>query len=63
VGEPARMIHRAAVREGQEPEDAADHDTLGGALEDLRGWLRPGDVVLIKGSRVVGLDGLAEALR
>ncbi len=63
VGRPARVIHGAALREGQEPEDAADHDTLEDALEDLRGWLRPGDVVLIKGSRVVGLDALAEALR
>jgi len=63
VGEPARMIHRAAVREGQEPDAAAAYDTLEGALEDLHGWLRRGDVVLVKGSRVVGLEALAEALR
>jgi UDP-N-acetylmuramoyl-tripeptide--D-alanyl-D-alanine ligase len=63
VGEPARAIHRAAVREGQEPDDAVAHDGLGDALADLRGWLRPGDVVLVKGSRVVGLERLAEALR
>ena len=63
VGEPARMIHRAAVREGQLPEDALDVDTPEAALEDLRAWLRPGDVVLIKGSRVVELERLAEALR
>ncbi|MGZ8482237.1 MAG: UDP-N-acetylmuramoyl-tripeptide--D-alanyl-D-alanine ligase, partial [Candidatus Limnocylindria bacterium] len=63
VGEPARMIHRAAIREGQLPEDALDVDTPDEALEDLRTWLRPGDVVLIKGSRVVGLERLAEALR
>jgi UDP-N-acetylmuramoyl-tripeptide--D-alanyl-D-alanine ligase len=63
VGERARMIHRAAVREGQLPEDAVDLDTPEEALEDLRSWLRPGDVVLIKGSRVVGLERLAEALR
>jgi len=63
VGDRARMIHRAAVREGQEPDDAADCDGLDEALADLRGWLRPGDVVLIKGSRVVGLERLAEALR
>jgi UDP-N-acetylmuramoyl-tripeptide--D-alanyl-D-alanine ligase len=63
VGEPARMIHRAAVREGQLPEDALDVNTPDEALEDLRAWLRSGDVVLIKGSRVVGLERLAEALR
>ena len=63
VGEPARMIHRAAVREGQLPEDALDVDTPEEALAELRAWLRSGDVVLIKGSRVVGLERLAEAFR
>jgi UDP-N-acetylmuramoyl-tripeptide--D-alanyl-D-alanine ligase len=63
VGERARMIHRAAVREGQLPEDAIDVDAPEEALDVLRPWLRPGDVVFIKGSRVVGLERLAEALR
>jgi UDP-N-acetylmuramoyl-tripeptide--D-alanyl-D-alanine ligase len=63
VGEPARMIARAAIREGQLPEDVVDHDDVDGALADLRGWLRAGDVVLIKGSRVVGLERVAEAFR
>jgi len=63
VGDPARMIHRAAVREGQLPEDALDVDTVQEAIDTLRGWLRPGDVVLVKGSRVVGLERVAEALR
>jgi UDP-N-acetylmuramoyl-tripeptide--D-alanyl-D-alanine ligase len=63
VGEPARAILRAAVREGQLPEDAADHDGPEDAVADLRAWMRPGDVVLIKGSRVVGLERVAEALR
>jgi len=63
VGELARMIHRASVREGQEPQDAVDYDDIDDALEDLHGWLHPGDVVLIKGSRVVGLERLAGALR
>lgn len=63
VGEQARMILRAAVREGQLPEDAVDVDSPEDALDALRSWLRPGDVVFIKGSRVVGLERLAEALR
>ncbi len=63
VGEQAAMIHRAAVREGQLPDDAIDVATPEEALDVLRAWLRPGDVVFIKGSRVVGLERLAEALR
>lgn len=63
VGDPARMIHRAAVREGQLPEDALDVDTVQEAIDTLRGWLRPRDVVLVKGSRVVGLERVAEAFR
>lgn len=63
VGEPARAILRSAVREGQLPEDAADYDDPEEAVADLRAWMRPGDVVLVKGSRVAGLERVAEALR
>ena len=63
VGEAARAIARAAVREGMEPGDVASYDDPGGALEDVRRWARPGDLVLCKGSRVAGLETLAEALR
>lgn len=63
VGDRARAIHRAAVREGQLPGDAIDVDAPEEALDALRAWLRPSDVVFIKGSRVVGLERLAEALR
>ena len=63
VGEPARAILRSAVREGQLPEDAADYDEPAQAVDDLRAWMRPGDVVLVKGSRVAGLERVAEALR
>ena len=34
-----------------------------GAAEDVRAWAGPGDVVLLKGSRVAGLERAAEALR
>ncbi len=63
VGEPARAIHRAALREGMEPDAAVAVDGPGEAVEALHGWLRTGDVVLVKGSRVVGLEAVAEALR
>jgi UDP-N-acetylmuramoyl-tripeptide--D-alanyl-D-alanine ligase len=63
VGAAARAIARAAIREGQLPEDAASYDDPGSAVEDLRAWLRPGDVVVLKGSRVAGLERVAEALR
>jgi UDP-N-acetylmuramoyl-tripeptide--D-alanyl-D-alanine ligase len=63
VGEPAEVIARAAVREGLLPEDVV---TCSGPLEaaaDVRAWARAGDVVLVKGSRVAGLERVAEALR
>lgn len=63
VGEPARAIARAAVREGMEPENVADVAGAGEALADVRARARRGDLVLVKGSRVVGLEKLAEALR
>jgi UDP-N-acetylmuramoyl-tripeptide--D-alanyl-D-alanine ligase len=63
VGEPARAIARAAVREGQLPEDVASYDEASEATADVRTWARRGDTVLIKGSRVAGLERVAEALR
>ncbi|HJR98058.1 MAG TPA: UDP-N-acetylmuramoyl-tripeptide--D-alanyl-D-alanine ligase [Actinomycetota bacterium] len=63
VGEPARLIAMAAVREGSRPDDVAAYDDAGDALSDVRAQARSGDVVLVKGSRVAGLESLAEALR
>ena len=63
VGEPARAIAVAAVREGVEPGNVASYDTADEALADVRAHARPGDVVLFKASRVAGLERLAEALR
>ena len=63
VGEPARLIAMAAIREGLRPDDVAAYDHAGDALSDVRAHARPGDVVLVKGSRVAGLESLAEALR
>jgi UDP-N-acetylmuramoyl-tripeptide--D-alanyl-D-alanine ligase len=63
VGEPARAMAAAALREGMEPENVASCATVKDALLDVREHARRGDVVLCKGSRVVGLERLAEALR
>ena len=63
VGEAARAIARAALREGMEPEEVAAYDTTGEAVDDVRRSAAPGDLILLKGSRVVGLETVAEALR
>jgi UDP-N-acetylmuramoyl-tripeptide--D-alanyl-D-alanine ligase len=63
VGKTAGLIARAAVREGQLPEDVASYNDVESALAAVRASTGPGDVVFIKGSRVVGLERLAEALR
>lgn len=63
VGLAARPIATAGVREGVEPDSVAAYETGDEALEDVRRSAEPGDVVLFKGSRVAGLERLAEALR
>jgi UDP-N-acetylmuramoyl-tripeptide--D-alanyl-D-alanine ligase len=63
VGEEARAIADAAVREGVEPENVASYSDPEEALADVRKWAGAGDVVLFKASRVVGLERLAEAMR
>jgi UDP-N-acetylmuramoyl-tripeptide--D-alanyl-D-alanine ligase len=63
VGDAAKTIAVAAIREGVEPENVATYEDAGGALDDVRSTTQPGDVVVVKGSRVAGLETLAEALR
>jgi UDP-N-acetylmuramoyl-tripeptide--D-alanyl-D-alanine ligase len=62
-GQAALAMATAAVGRGL-PADAATHvETSDEAARLLYGWLRPGDVVLVKGSRGVGTDVVVEALR
>jgi UDP-N-acetylmuramoyl-tripeptide--D-alanyl-D-alanine ligase len=60
VGELAETIvasaREAGLADAHHASDAAE------ALVILRRLLRPGDTVLVKGSRAIGLDALAEAL-
>ncbi|MEO8423018.1 MAG: UDP-N-acetylmuramoyl-tripeptide--D-alanyl-D-alanine ligase [Actinomycetota bacterium] len=63
VGASARSIADAGLREGVEPDNVACYDDPEEALDDVRKSARPGDLVLFKGSRVAGLERLAEALR
>ena len=62
VGEAARAIARGAVREGVGPDHVHEVDTVEEALAAARALVRPGDVVVVKASRAVGLDAVARAL-
>jgi len=63
VGTEAKAIAVAGLREGIEPDAVATYDDAEAALADVLTHVREGDLVLVKGSRVVGLETLAEALR
>jgi UDP-N-acetylmuramoyl-tripeptide--D-alanyl-D-alanine ligase len=63
VGDAAKPVAVAGLREGVGPDDVASYDDLDAALADVRAHARPGDLVLLKASRVLGLERLAEALR
>lgn len=62
VGDDARRIAVGATREGVEPDRVTMCDTREEALAAVRRVARSGDVVLVKGSRVAGLEWVASAL-
>lgn len=62
VGEPARLIAQGAALEGSWNGESRWVPDIDKALEMLRGELVTGDVVLVKASRVAGLERLALAL-
>lgn len=62
VGEGARAIHMGAAHEGSWGRESEWVPDNAAALAVLRDEVRPGDVVLVKGSRLVGLEEVADAL-
>jgi UDP-N-acetylmuramoyl-tripeptide--D-alanyl-D-alanine ligase len=63
VGREARRIAVAAEREGVEPDRVHLCDDVSQAVEIISGLVRPGDLVLVKASRVERLERVVEALR
>ncbi len=63
VGSAVGAIATAAADAGLAPDRIFVVPDAASALEVLRPRLRDGDVVLVKGSRGIGLDALVEALR
>lgn len=62
VGEEAMPIARAAVREGVEPGQVRSVADVDEAQAELSAMVRPGDVVLLKASRAIGLESLVEVI-
>ena len=62
VGEGARPIHMGAAHEGSWGEESVFVQDVDAAITLLTEQVRPGDVVLVKASRAVGLERVAAAL-
>ncbi|NHC45564.1 UDP-N-acetylmuramoyl-tripeptide--D-alanyl-D-alanine ligase [Motilibacter aurantiacus] len=61
-GAPARVLFLGAQQEGSWSNEAEFVEDPAEALALLRAQLRPGDIVLVKASRAVGLERVAAAL-
>jgi UDP-N-acetylmuramoyl-tripeptide--D-alanyl-D-alanine ligase len=62
VGEEARLVGASATREGMEADCVTYCRTPEEAARAVRSVASPGDLVLVKASRVVGLERVVEAL-
>jgi len=63
LGELAGLVAQGAREAGLAPEGivlAADHDEI---ARDLLSWVQPGDCVLVKGSRGMRMERVAQAMR
>jgi len=63
VGPEARLMAVGAEREGVEADRIAVCDGPAEAVGAVRRFARPGDLVLVKGSRVARLERVVESLR
>jgi UDP-N-acetylmuramoyl-tripeptide--D-alanyl-D-alanine ligase len=63
VGEEARPIAVGARREGMQPDRIRQCEGVTQAVEKVQEVARPGDLVLVKASRVARLERIVEALR
>ena len=62
VGEGTRALHMGASLEGSWDNESTWVPDVAAALELLRAEVAPDDVVLVKASRAVGLERVADAL-
>jgi len=62
VGEGARPIHLGAAHEGSWGEESTWVPDIDAAVALLREQLQPGDIVLVKASRSIGLEAVVSAL-
>jgi UDP-N-acetylmuramoyl-tripeptide--D-alanyl-D-alanine ligase len=62
VGEGARPVHLGAAHEGSWGEESTWVPDVDSAIALLRDQVQPGDIVLVKASRSIGLEKVAEAL-
>lgn len=63
VGPRARWIAEEAVALGMSPQHVKHVDSVEDAIAAAREWLEPGDIVLVKASRAVGLERVVAALQ
>lgn len=62
VGPRARWIAEEAIAEGMPAADVYNAMTNLDAIAVLQGLIRPGDIILIKGSRSLGMESIVDAL-
>ncbi len=62
VGQGARALYLGAAQEGSWNEEAVFVADVDAAIVLLRELVQPGDVVLVKASRSIGLEAVAQAL-
>jgi UDP-N-acetylmuramoyl-tripeptide--D-alanyl-D-alanine ligase len=62
VGQRARWIAEEAIAAGMSPADVHVTEHRDDAIAVLQGIIRPGDVVLVKGSRALGMEAIVDVL-